>query len=430
MRDKSTALSVQFRSMIGDLPRLAVFGVITKKLEDCGIYDDEALITALTNHILNRRKEVFTWPDERYGDVKLSFSSSDFTGALHDVDRFLKEDLPAVIESAVDNCAMILSRKLIEDWPEQKIFERNEMQGFRDRLELRWCKGLDPLRMLLTCSREINENFQNRLLRSKAKTGLVRRHVLILLHQRACQTTMEIIALLENGLADGALARWRTLYEVGVIASLIDMHGDDIAERYLDYDCVAMKHSLDNALKHDDSRLSPSISKRVQAQINREFEEIISYYGTEFKTHYGWASFHIDRKNPRFQDLEVAAGVDALPPTYKCASFKIHAGVSGLVRNLGNMSEYQPTLAGASNAGIDEPALNTAHSLLQVTSLLYGKSNKLEDTIELAALCRLRDQVVAECRRAARRLEKDEKERKELAGSTIVHGGVAKHRKK
>ena len=263
--------------------------------------------------------------------------------------------------------------------------------------------------MLLTCAREINEKFLEKLVRSTAKTGLVRRHVFILLHQRACQTTMEIIALLENGLADGALARWRTLYEVGVVASLIDMHGDDIAQRYLDHDCVAMKRSLNNALKHDDPALSPSISKRVQRQIDRDLEEVISKYGTEFKSSYGWASFHIGRKNPKFQDLEVAAGVDALPPTYKWASFKVHAGVSGLLRNLGNMSEYLPTLAGASNAGIDEPAMNSAHTLLQITSLLYGKSNRLEDTIELAVLCRLRDEVVSECGRAARKLEKDER---------------------
>ena len=402
-------LNTQFRSMIGDWPRLAVSRVIIKKLEDCGILNDEALVTALTDHILNRPKETFTWSDERYGDVKLSLSASDFADALEDVDRFLKEELPATIETSVDKCATILWQKLIEDWPEQKIFERTTMQGFRDRLDLRWCKGVDPLRMLLTCARGTNEKFLEKLVRSTAKTGLVRRHVLILLHQRACQTTMEIIALLENGLPDGALARWRTLYEVGVVASLIDMHGDDIAHRYLDHDCVAMKRSLENALKHDDPALSPSISKRVQRQINRNFEEVISKYGTEFKSAYGWAPFHNGRKNEKFNDLEIAASVDVLPPTYKWASFKVHAGVSGLLRNLGNMSEYLPTLAGASNAGIDEPAMNSAHTLLQITSLLYGKSNRLEDTIELAVLCRLRDEVVSECGRAARKLEKDER---------------------
>ena len=404
-------LNAQFRSMIGDLPRLAVSGVVAKKLEDCGIFDDEPLVTALTNHILNGRKEKFTWSDDKYGDIKLSLSATDFTDALENVDRFLKEELPVVIKSAVDECAAIVSRRLFDEWPEQKVYERTTMQGFRERLELRWCKGVDPLRMLLTCAREINENFLEKLLRSKAKTGIVRRHVLILLHQRACQTTMEIIVLLENGLADGALARWRTLYEIEVVSSLIDMYGDDIAQRYLDHDCVAMKRALDNALKHDDPALSPSISKRAQREINRDFEEVVSKYGTEFKSSYGWVSFHIDRKNPKFQDLEVAVGVDALPPTYKWASFKVHAGVSGMLRNLGNMSEYLPTLAGASNAGIDEPAGNSAHSLLHITSLLYGKSNNLEDMIELATLCRLRDRVVSECMRAARKLAKDEKQR-------------------
>ena len=198
-------LNAQLRSMIGDLPRLAVSGVISKKLEECGIFNDEALVTALTDHILNGRRETFTWSDEKYEDIKLSLSASDFTDALDNVDRFLKEELPVAIEVAVGECATIVSRRLIEDWPEQKIYERTTMQGFRERLDLRWCKGVDPLRMLLTCAREINEDFLARLLRSKAKYGIIRRHVLILLHQRACQTSMEIIVLLENGLADGAL---------------------------------------------------------------------------------------------------------------------------------------------------------------------------------------------------------------------------------
>ena len=265
--------------------------------------------------------------------------------------------------------------------------------------------------MLLTSAREINGNFHNKLLRSKARTGLVRRHVLMLLHMRACQTTMEIISLLENGLADGAFARWRTLYELGVVASLIDTHGDDIAQRYLDHDCVAMKRSLENVLQHDHSTSVPSIPKRIQREIDRDYDEVVSRYGKSFKSNYGWTSHHLGLRNPTFQQLEVAAGADALPPTYKRASFKVHAGVPGLLRNLGNLSEEVLTLGGASNAGIEEPATNTAYSLTQITALLYGKSNRLEDMIELATLCKLRDRVAGECGRAARKLEREEREK-------------------
>ena len=217
--------------------------------------------------------------------------------------------------------------------------------------------------------------------------------------------------MLENGLADGALARWRTLYEVGIVASLIDIHGDNIAQRYLDHDCVAMKRSLDNELQHDGSNSASSVSKRMQREINKEYSEVVSTYGNEFKSNYGWASHHLGKNNPTFQQLELAAGENALPPTYKWASFKIHASVSGLIRNLGNLSEDVPTLAGASNAGIEEPAINTADSLTQITGLLYGRCNRLEDMVVLTTLCRLRDQVTKECAKAARKLRREVKEK-------------------
>lgn len=405
-------LRTELRLLLEELPRIAISAVVKEKLNDCGIHDDEPLVDALTHHLLTCPSEKFNWNDDKYQDLRLSFVDSDFTKALQDVEDFLKNDLSGFLTEAVDSCATIICKELCKNWPEQSIFERNEMQGFRDRLQLRWCKGLDPLRMLLICAREINGNFFDKLQRSKAKTGLLRRHVLILLHMRACQTTMEVISLLENGLADGAFARWRTLYEIGVVASLIDTHGDDIAQRYLDHDCVAMKRSLENALKHDNPNSTPSVPKRTQKEIIRDYNDVIAKYGPHFNSHYGWASHHLCIKNPTFQELEIAAGGDALPPIYKWASFKVHAGVSGLLWNLGDLSEEFLTLLGASNAGIEEPAVNTAYSLTQVTSLLYGNSNKLEDMIELAALCKLRDRVTNECTRAARKLDREERQKR------------------
>ena len=328
--------------------------------------------------------------------------------AMH-VDELVKQ-LPTVLQDFVRDSAKILTTTLANDWPERHIRERYELQAFRERLELRWRKGLDPLRMLLTCSREVCETFGKSHAKSKARKGLVRREVLLLLHMRACQTTMEILTLLENGLADGALARWRTLYEIEVIASLINTHGDELAQRYLDHEAVAMKRSMDNELKFTDPASGPPVPKRQQKEIEKDFDATIARYGREFGSPYGWAAHQIGLKKPTFQDLEKAAHIEPLPPPYKRASFKVHAGVAGLLHNLGNMSESIATLSGASNAGLEEPAIQTAYSLTHITSLLYGKTRRIWRTIELAALCNLRDQVLVECNKATRRLERDERE--------------------
>ena len=89
---------------------------------------------------------------------------------------------------------------------------------FSDRIDLRWSKGLGPLRMMLIASREVGELFAEKLKRSKAKKGILKRKTLMILHMRAYRTTLEILTLIENGFPDGAYARWRTLYEITVVA--------------------------------------------------------------------------------------------------------------------------------------------------------------------------------------------------------------------
>ncbi len=52
-------------------------------------------------------------------------------------------------------------------------------------------------------------------------------------HARACQIAREILTLIKNGYADGAMARWRALHEISVISSFIAKHGNEVAEKYL-----------------------------------------------------------------------------------------------------------------------------------------------------------------------------------------------------
>ena len=54
--------------------------------------------------------------------------------------------------------------------------------------------------------------------------------VLLIRLVRACQVTDEIICLLENGFADGAMARWRTLHEIAVVAVVISQHGENLCD--------------------------------------------------------------------------------------------------------------------------------------------------------------------------------------------------------
>lgn len=54
------------------------------------------------------------------------------------------------------------------------------------------------------------------------------------LYIRACQVYYEVYVLVCSGLADGAWARWRTLYELAILAEFIAENGEEAAKGYFD----------------------------------------------------------------------------------------------------------------------------------------------------------------------------------------------------
>jgi hypothetical protein len=53
------------------------------------------------------------------------------------------------------------------------------------------------------------------------------------IHGRCCQEYLEIFYLMKLGFADGAYARWRSMYELCCIAEFIKKYGESIAEQYV-----------------------------------------------------------------------------------------------------------------------------------------------------------------------------------------------------
>lgn len=62
------------------------------------------------------------------------------------------------------------------------------------------------------------------------------------LHGRACQIYAEIFCLIENGFADGAYARWRTIYEIMVIVDFIKSNGEVAAKAFYDSSFFDTQH--------------------------------------------------------------------------------------------------------------------------------------------------------------------------------------------
>lgn len=400
-------------AQIEELPRYFLRRALKRKLNEQGVNDKDA-IEAFADHALSGDKSTFKWDDGDDGDdgpekkINIEFTEEDGQKLLETMNDFLEEGLPKAVNSSIKNAAKSLVRGLEKRWPEVKLDQKYETRHFSDRIDIRWSKGLDPLRMMLTASREVGQEFADKLERSKAKKGISKREALMILHTRACQTTLEILTLIENGLPDGAYARWRTLYEITVVAFFIDRFGDEAADRYMAHDFVSARDSSVNLMRFAGRRYDPEELEGDAKVIEEDFQAVVQEFGKSFAGHYGWAADSLNKKSPRFQDLEEAVDWGALPPEYKWSSFKVHAGSAGTLRTLGIVGDRQVIHAGATNAGLETPAISTAFSLLQITSLVFPNPTHVETAVQMKSLVILRDKVVKECRKAARRLEQEE----------------------
>jgi hypothetical protein len=205
------------------------------------------------------------------------------------------------------------------------------------------------------------------------------------------------------------MARWRTLHEITIVASLIVQHGAELAERYVAYQAVEAKRALDMyAQCHIGLGYKP-MPKRSAAKINAHFRSVQRKYGKPFVGEYGWAAQCLAKPKVNFALLEQAVGRGVMRSHYKMASYNVHANPSGAFFRLGLLKDSQTLLAGRSNAGLTEPGQNAATSLTQISSLMCAQSATLDDIVSARIMLAVRDLIPPALVRADARLVRDER---------------------
>jgi hypothetical protein len=367
-----------------ELPRLMLHEFIKKKLVAANVDPAPDLIGRIVDHAFNGNPQPFQWEDKNNVDATttLSFPNDDIAESERIFSRF-SASLPTIMESVSTTVAKSVLTTLKERWAEEYSLQLDDHAGFRKRLEKRWGSALGSLRMLLTISREIGRDTTQ----SKSFPRSHLRNVLTRLHVRACQVTAEIITLLENGYADGAMARWRTLHEITIVTVLMKDHGEPLAERYIAHQAVEAKSGKDQYAQCYAQLGYEPIDHETSEKIDSAYEQAIATYGKEFSAPYGWAAGYVSKgaRQLGLGDLESAAGRSGLASHYKLASYNVHAGPHALFFRLGLMGEPK-LLAGASNAGLTEPGQNTAVSLSLISVLLLNDNPNLDDIMTMKLL--------------------------------------------
>lgn len=394
------------------LPKIVLRQLIAQKLENAGVEFPPDALNSFVEHIHAGKKEDFFWDDglkDEIKNIKLDFTEEDSKAFEAKYYRAL-EAVPDAVQAAMDKASELIFKRLKKNWSEESQLQQYEQHMFREGIEDRWGKGLDYLRMLLTACRDIGRQTLMRHNKSNSKRYALRRWVLLRLHARSCQVADEIICLIENGFADGAMARWRTLHELSVVATLISNGDEDLAERYIFHDSVEVKRQADEYEETQVPSGGHPISKRERNSIEADHAAVLNNYGPNFLHPYGWAAKHLNLKKPTFKNLQEAAYREGMNSSYKLASFTIHASARSLFFNLSAIGDEEVILAGRSNAGFVEPGTRTAATLALITSLYVGNTRDLNQICLLQTIINIRDAVGPALQRSAKRLMRDERE--------------------
>ena len=402
------SLQSLFEEQLSTLPRVIATEIVQDKLKAVGHVTDETLIDAIVDRLLSADTSEDALEIESEQEIVLEFTDADAVRVQKIADNF-RESLPDLIRAVAEKSAGKMLRRYEREWSVWRDATDVQMEQFRSNLQARWGKGFDALRMFIELSRDIGTDFHRRSRRSRSSRRVHLSASLSHLHVRAIQISSEIMVLMENGFADGAMARWRTLHEVACVAIVLDEGGDELAERYLAHEIVEAKKGLRQFEQcHGPLGYAP-FSKRAAARIERDHAAAMRHYGKEFGGDYGWAAAHLKSPQPNFSTIEEAAGRAMMRSHYKMASHNVHASTKGIAYRLGSLNREFATIAGASNVGFVEPGQNLALSLMHITMLLLPKSWTLDTIAQVMAITKLRDRIPRALARSERAIARDEK---------------------
>lgn len=193
-------------------------------------------------------------------------------------------------------------------------------------------------------SKFVAEDLDDTERRHKQYSFLVLQHM----HGRACQIFLEIFHLMRLGFADGAYARWRTLYELCCCADFIRHQGEKIAKQYYEQSNTNDQNYswAKGALDEKGNKLDAGSFKKIQEIVNIDS---------------GWLS------------------------QYKLACFITHASSQGTFGRLANGSTENLIPVGHSNYGIATAAEHSAICLCWIT----GEFVTLFHHLDSDARCKL-----------------------------------------
>lgn len=252
------------------------------------------------------------------------------------IKRFEELDLAKIFVDMYSRMADDTTSYMRDTMHEQVMMFRAEEQEFLSIQEQKWCKAFVASESMYIMVLEAAESYVehvNELPQEELKNHYYTFTAMLHIHGRALQQFLEIITLMKNGFADGAYARWRSMYELTMISSFITSHGEQVAEAFIQ--------------------------------------------SSETDDRYEWARasdvFSNSKKYISFNDIQNHCDINSKVwrHQYDLANKIIHASPQGTFARLSNMGTKNVIPVGRSDYGITTPAEHSAISLAQITTMFF-----------------------------------------------------------
>ncbi len=124
---------------------------------------------------------------------------------------------------------------------------------------------------------------------------------LLRIHEQSCKVYHEATILMENGSASGAMARWRTLFELSVVANILVKY-PDLAKKYIEYSKISDFKFANKLNKYREKLNLTHYNMDAYPLIEQDYKKAKAEYGWEGRNSYEWA-INDDIKNPNLFTL-------------------------------------------------------------------------------------------------------------------------------
>jgi hypothetical protein len=252
--------------------------------------------------------------------------------------------------------------------------DRVRGEGVEKRIAEVWGSALQLFHDVLLEARDLGQ----RVSRLSVKKPVSVRRAHHTLYGRSLLAASEILALLRTGHGHGALARWRTLFELAAFTEFLKDHGTDAAERFVDYYTVDLRKYLLAKWPALDGTGDgvPAETRKLFARLSAEREKLKGKYGAQFVGDLGWAALWFpQKKRITIQDIVDAVDLRSVKPEYKRASHYVHAGPHGALNHYRETARGLEILCAATDELISRPG-----RLSVVRAREYGNQSVMTPT--------------------------------------------------